>query len=82
EFAGKRIEIETILTRIYAQAFTEGELKDALAFYKTPLGQKIIQQEPQVLEQSMGQVQSWGDQFADQMLSRIRAEMKKRGHNL
>ena len=41
------------LTRIYAAHFTEQELKDALAFFKTPLGKKLISEEPKALEASM-----------------------------
>lgn len=82
EFADKRGEIATLMARIYAQHFTEAEIKQALAFYKTPLGKKLITQEPQILEQSMGEIQRWGEQFQDQIMTRIRAEMRKRGHEL
>ena len=33
-------------------AFTEQELKDMLAFYKTPLGKKLIDEEPKAVEDS------------------------------
>jgi hypothetical protein len=82
EYAGKREDLANEVAVIYAQHFTEQELKQALAFYKTPLGQKLITQEVDVLQESMTAVQSWADEFADQMLQRFRVEMRKRGHNI
>ena len=82
ENAGKRVEINNEMARIYAQRFTEKEIRDAVAFYKTPLGKKIIEVEPQVLEASMTRIQTWADQFSENMMTRFRAEMKKKGHAL
>ncbi|MBX6427169.1 MAG: DUF2059 domain-containing protein [Variibacter sp.] len=82
EYANKRGEISDLMAQTYAQHFTEDEIKQALAFYRTPLGKKLIQEEPRILEQSMAQVQNWGDQFSEHIIGRIRAEMRKRGHNL
>jgi hypothetical protein len=80
EYASKRADLATQVATIYAEHFTEPELKQALAFYKTPLGKKLIVEEAQVLEQSMSTVQTWADKFADEMLARFRVEMRKRGH--
>jgi hypothetical protein len=33
------------LTTLYAQTFTESELRDLIAFYKTPTGQKVVSQQ-------------------------------------
>ena len=49
EIALAKVEMQQELTRIYASHFTEQELKDALAFYKTPLGRKLIAEEPKAL---------------------------------
>jgi uncharacterized protein len=82
ELAAKRGEITDQVARIYAARFTEPELKEALAFYKTPLGKKLVSEEVVVLEQSMTRIQSWADRFSEEAVSRIRAEMRKRGHTL
>jgi hypothetical protein len=82
EYASKAGDVTMLVAKVYAEHFTEAEIKQALTFYKSPLGKKLIQQEPLVLEQSMGRVQSWGEQFQEQVMSRIRAEMRKRGHNM
>ena len=40
------------VAKLYAARFTEQELKDALAFYKTPLGRKMLTEEPRVLDRA------------------------------
>lgn len=82
EYANKRAEIADEVARIYAQRFTEAELKGALAFYKSPLGQKVVKEEVSVLEASMARVQAWADRFSEEVVRKLRAEMRKRGHTL
>ena len=67
---------------VYASRFSEQELKDALTFYRTPLGKKLIEQEPKILDQTMTDAQAWGDKLSQEVMNRMRAEMKKRGHEL
>ncbi len=68
--------------RLYASRFTEQELKDVLAFYKSPVGRKVITQEPAILDQSASNVDDWANKLADEVISRFRAEMKRRGHEI
>jgi hypothetical protein len=68
--------------RLYASRFTEQELKDVLAFYKSPLGRKVVAQEPIILDQSAENMETWGNKFADEVIGKFRAEMKKRGHEI
>lgn len=82
ELDPKKVELITEISRVYAARFTEAELKELLAFYKTPLGRKVIQEEPAALDMSMQRAQAWADQFSETVLSRFRAEMKKRGYDL
>jgi len=65
-----------------AMEFLEGqELKDMITFYKTPLGQKMIEQEPKAGEASTKRAQIWIDKYAETVIAKMRAEMRKRGHN-
>jgi len=36
--------------KMYAQIFTEGELKQLITFYSSPLGKKLIDKTPEVME--------------------------------
>ena len=82
EFAPRRAELVAMAARTYASRFTEQELKEAMAFYKTPLGRKIIAEEPVILDQTFSAVQQWAAKFSEEVMARIRAEMKKKGHTL
>ena len=66
----------------YASRFSDAELKELVTFFKAPLGQKMLVQEPQVLDSTFGFVQQWGPRVAEEVMNRFRAEMKKKGHNL
>ncbi len=82
EFAPRRANVQTEIARAYASRFTEQELKEILAFYKTPLGKKLIVEEPKGVDDATKRVDEWANKFAEEVLVRIRAEMKKKGHNL
>jgi uncharacterized protein len=78
----KREEIVNVFVRTYAQHFTEAELKDLLAFYKTPLGKKVLTEEPLAIEDGLKAAQFWADQLSGTVIEMYRAEMKKKGHDL
>jgi hypothetical protein len=78
----KRAEVLDQMARAYAAHFTEQELKDLLAFYKTPLGQKFTKEEPAAIEEGLQRAQQWADGFAETTMSRMRNEMQKKGHRL
>src|SRR5262245_16395328 len=58
EYATRSAEIVNDVAKLYASRFTEQELKDILAFYKSPLGRKLIVEEPAILDQSMKHAQT------------------------
>ena len=78
--AARRQELHKEIALGYASAFTEQELKDMIVFYKTPLGKKMIEQEPKAGEQSTKRAQIWIDKYAETVIAKMRAEMRKRGH--
>jgi hypothetical protein len=82
EFEPESAEMVNDAAKIYAAAFTEEELKQVLAFYKSPLGRKIIEEEPRILEKSRQNVQQMAERLSDKVISRMRVEMKKMGHDI
>lgn len=82
EFAPRRNEIFNEAAKLYATRFTEAELKELVTFFKTPIGKKMVTQEPQVLDETFGYVQQWAPRVGEDVMNRFRAEMKKKGHNL
>ena len=77
--AGREKEIGEQMAKIYASDFSEQELKDLVAFYKTPVGQKLLAQEPKTVQASMTYMQQWAQSFSDTVMGEFRSEMKKRG---
>jgi hypothetical protein len=83
EFAPRRAELINEAGRLYAVAFTETELRDMTAFYKSALGKKMLEREPVVLDQTFNFMQQqWAPRVGEEVMNRFRAEMKKKGHNL
>ena len=82
DYAARNVELRDQVVKIYASHFTEQELKEALAFYKTAVGRKLIEHEPKILEKSMSDVQAWANKLSEEVVSKMRAEMKKKGHNI
>jgi len=80
--AGREKEIGDGMAQIYASQFTEQELKDLVVFYKSPLGQKLIVNEPRAIQITMSYMQQWAQQFAEIVNGEFRAEMRKRGKQI
>ncbi len=75
-------EITDHVALLYAQQFTEPELKQIVAFYRTPVGKKLVEQQPKVMFASMQFAQTWANNLSDEVVAKFRAEMKKKGHNM
>ncbi|HUI13850.1 MAG TPA: DUF2059 domain-containing protein [Xanthobacteraceae bacterium] len=82
QFAPRVSELVDATARIYAQHFTEAELKQLLAFYQSPLGKKALVEEPKALDQSMAYAGTWGDKLSQEVIADMREQMKKRGHDM
>jgi hypothetical protein len=80
--AGREKEIGEGMAKIYANEFTEQELKDLVAFYKSPLGQKLLASEPRAIQFSMSYMNQWAQGFAEVVNGQFRAEMRKRGKEI
>jgi len=80
--AGREQEIGEGMAKIYANEFTEQELKDLVTFYKSPLGQKLLASEPRAIQFSMSYMNQWAQNFAEVVNGQFRAEMRKRGKEI
>ena len=63
--AGREKEIGDGMAQVYANEFTEQELKDLVTFYKSPLGQKLLASEPRAIQFSMSYMNQWAQVFAE-----------------
>ena len=82
EYSGKTDELLNEVAKAYAMRFSEQELKEIVAFYKTTLGKKMLTEEPLALEDGFARAKDWAGAFSQQDVTRMRAEMKKKGYDL
>lgn len=76
-------QLMEMLVPIYAQHYTDSDVRQMIAFYKTPLGQKIIQNNPAIAQASMQDGEQWGkDVLAPELVKRIRARFQQEGIKL
>src|SRR5204863_5177158 len=79
EFHFRDLKTANEMVRLYTTDFTEQELKDLVAFYKTPLGKKVLEQEPKTIAASLQYMNTWAERFGDEIDGKFHEEMKKRG---
>jgi hypothetical protein len=70
------------LATVYANNFTADELKQIEAFYKQPVGQKLLLKDA-ALEQAANQIgQDGGRKAADDLRTRLVQALRQKGHKL
>ena len=72
-------ELTNQMADIYARNFTVAELHDLTAFYRTPMGQKLLEKTPAITQQSLVVGQAWGQKVAVELQGRMTEELRKRG---
>ena len=82
QLAGRESEIGEGMVGVYAGEFTEQELKDLVTFYKSPLGQKLLTNEPKAISLSMQVMNDWARSFSEVVAAAFRTEMRKRGKEI
>ena len=82
QYSVRTAELLNDAARIYASHFTEPELKQLLTFYQSPLGQKVVAEEPKAADESLTMAADWADKLSEEVVNKMRAEMKKRGHDI
>ncbi|HKV55672.1 MAG TPA: DUF2059 domain-containing protein [Candidatus Binataceae bacterium] len=80
DLAPRKVELNDEMARLYAMSFSESELKAILVFYQSPVGKKLLVQQPSVVGTSMKYAQDWASKLSDQVIAMMREELKKRGH--
>ncbi|MGO4572750.1 DUF2059 domain-containing protein [Microvirga sp. 2TAF3] len=66
----------------FASRLSEPELKTIADFYKTPAGKKYVEIQPGLLDDIVKDLAAWTQNLSEYVMTRARAEMGKRGHQL
>ena len=51
-------------------------------FFESPAGKKYVETQPAFLTEVVTAMQGWQGKISTDMMTRVRAEMKKKGHEL
>jgi uncharacterized protein len=68
--------------RIMAERLTEEELTEIAAFFESDAGRRYVEMQPVVLEDIILAIDMWGQDMAEYIQIRVRAEMQQRGHDM
>lgn len=66
-----------MFVEIYYKYFTEEDFKEIIAFYQTPIGKKLLQNNPAIIKDAMSIGKKWGEEVAEQVLDNLKKELKK-----
>ena len=76
-------QLVEMLVPIYAKYYTDADVRQMITFYKTPIGQKIIHNNPAIAQASMQDGEQWSkDVLAPELVKRIRARFHQEGIKL
>jgi uncharacterized protein len=70
--------LETVMLEIYDKYFTEAEVKDLIAFYKTPTAQKFIKILPQISADMLPRIEQLMDPAATRLATELLGDEIKR----
>lgn len=69
-------ELEDAIVPLYLASFTAGELDQMLAFYKSPVGEKLLRKQPEIFRASS----EAGRQWAAEVTYRLRDRLTEKGY--
>ena len=75
-------ELLDAVVAVYVSNFSADELRAATAFYRTPAGQKFLQKNPLVAQQTMLLGQKFGQSVGAEAQKRMIEELRKKGVTL
>lgn len=78
EFEAQKNDLLTSASRIFAGRMNEAELKEVATFFRSPAGQRYVAAQPQMMDDLFQEMQAWSRRLSDLMMTRTRAEMKKK----
>ncbi len=82
EFEKQSDEMIDQSARIYATLLSETDIDAILAFFDSGAGKKYVGAQPLFLNQLVSGMQAWQQKISINMMTRVREEMKKKGHDL
>ena len=73
-------ELTKKMVDVYARHYTREDVKQIAAFYKTPIGMKVIKETPLISKESMAIGNNWGKELLPILQARVEERLKKNGY--
>ncbi|HLA76167.1 MAG TPA: DUF2059 domain-containing protein, partial [Vicinamibacteria bacterium] len=64
-------DLIALVVPVYDKHLTHAEIRGLIEFYQGPLGQRLIEVQPQIVQESMAAGQKWGEGLARKILKRL-----------
>ncbi len=65
-------DIVELTVPIYSRYLSAEDMQQLIAFYQSPVGQKLLQVQPQIVQDSMAAGGQWGRELARQILEKLK----------
>ncbi len=82
EFDKKADDLTDKAAHLYATLLSEQDLNAIDTFFKSDAGKKYVQTQPNFMKDVVVIMESWREQISTDMMTRVRVEMQKKGHQL
>lgn len=82
EYLANKGDLFNQFARIYAARFTVEELQEILDFYQSPVGEKLMRQNPGINVDLDRVMQIWEANLQTEFFSKVRAELRAAGHSV
>ncbi len=64
-------DLVDLIVPIYEKHLTADEVKQLITFYQSPVGKKMVQVQPQIVQESMDAGRQWGIKLAEEAMREI-----------
>lgn len=82
DLASERDQLLAGIALLYAARFTEPELRQIIAFFKTPAGEKYATTSPTIAQEAFRSASQWAERTGQASFQRVREQMRARGFPL
>jgi hypothetical protein len=82
KFVSRRSELLDEIAVLYAQRLEAAEMRAVAEFYRSPVGSKLIDVQPEIMQESILAGQRWGARIGHEIEEEARRELKRRGVDL
>ena len=65
-------DLVTMLTPVYETHMTEADLNEVIKFYNSPVGKRLAEKTPAIMEGSMQAGQNWGQAVGQKVMTKLK----------